>query len=773
MALLCAGFVTSAAQVPAGTHIEIRMRQGLNSYSAKAGAAIEAIVIAAVVTEGFIVIPAGAIVRGQVREAKRVGLGFVHERASLLLEFNSLEIPGLEAIAINASIFQIENARERLDKRGAIRGIRSTNTPGFRAAGVLTGIASVDPIALLFSTAAFSTMLRFSEPEIRWETGAELILKLQQTLETNYRIDAQLEPLEDSEAARREMLALVQRLPYRTATLVEGKASDVTNLVFIGDREAVGRAFEAAGWVQSMGSTASTKYRSLRAFAETQPYQEAPMSTLLLDGEPAVMTLSKTLNTFTRRHHIRIYEWKESWDGLSVFTAAATHDTDIIMKVRERSVTHEIDVRIDEERAKVVNDLVFTGCVIGAEKVARPWVEESVKNGSGQILETDRAIAVLRIGDCATPRRFDEGNGEETGPYRGHGVARGTRQLILRLRNDVLRGNFIWQGTAWAIHLSRMMQKKSIAMPEQHVRQTLLADFSNLSSAQWRSEAWVDTPEGTSMVAPARRREWPKAQEPTLRGRSGWETPTVELGVNLGTSLFSQSTAGEEALLLMRHQTADGSRMQFSLSAGNRISPGRALGGSVTVHANRWISNEIGFHYLRGNFRLDLKRLKVDGSEKLSGLVEQNAGLLTRQFSYNTVVHLRPLESRWRPYVAAGPALQLVHLTNAPFQGSTGLFRIGLSNVGMFRSAYNFSSAPPLDGGGIFQPALQIGGGIKFRVRKCWVLRLDYRSSISRRPDFLKKSLSPFVDEISNDRREKTHQWFPQQRLTIGFALTF
>lgn len=770
--LLCAAPVLVATQLPVGTHLEIRMRQGLHSYSAKAGTPIEAVVIAPVLVGGATVIPPGAIVRGQVREVTKVGLGLIHERASMLLEFNSLELPGGETIAMEASIFQIENAREKLDKRGAIRGIRSTNTPGFRAAGVLTSLAAVDPIALLFSTAAFTTMLRFSEPEIKWEVGAELILKLQKAIESDYRSEAGLQPVANEDSARRELLALVQRLPYRTETLNSGRASDLTNLVFVGNREALERAFEAAGWVQSLDSTASTKYRTVRAFAESQPFQEAPMSELLLDGESAVMTLSKTLNTFSRRHHIRIYEWKETWDGQSVFTASATHDTNIVVALHERKVTHQIDERIDEERAKVVNDLVFSGCVQGAEKISRPWVNGDAKNGTGQLLATDRAIAVLRINDCQNPRRFNEGNAVEAGPFRGNALERSTRQSILRLRNDLLRGNLVWQTTSWALQLRRMMQAKSAGISEQHVRQTWLPDFTGTSAA-WRPETWTDAPEGSSMVALAKKRERPAPVEPTLGARADWERPTVELGFNFGTSLFCNSTVGNEALILTRHPTPDGIQMQFSLAAGNRISPGWALGGFVTVHANRWISNEIGFHYLRGNFRLGLLRLTPGGSEELPGRVEQSVGLLTRQFSYNTVAHLRPLESRWRPYLAAGPALQLVHLTDAPFKSAKGIFRLGLSNVGMLQSAYNFSSAPPLDGGGIFQPAIQVGGGLKFRVRKCWLLRLDYRSSISQRPDFLKKSLAPLVAEIVDAPRVQTRQWFPQQRLTAGFSFTF
>jgi hypothetical protein len=212
---------------------------------------------------------------------------------------------------------------------------------------------------------------------------------------------------------------------------------------------------------------------------------------------------------------------------------------------------------------------------------------------------------------------------------------------------------------------------------------------------------------------------------------------------------------------------------QVALSAGNQIRPGWAVGGTVTVHANRWLSNELGFHYFRGSYLLDLHRSAPGREGQIPGLVEQRAGLLTRQFSYSTVIHARPVEARFRPYVAFGPALQLVHLTDAPFRESGGIYRLGLSNVGLFKSAYNFGSAPPLDGGGIFQPAIQFGGGFKYRYKRCWVLRLDYRSSVSHRPNLLKKSLATIVDEINPVPNDTTNHWFAQQKLSLGFSFTF
>ncbi len=777
--------VCFAVEVPAGARLEVRLRHGVNSFSAHKGMPVEAVLIAPVLSGTTILIPSGTLVHGSLTEAHRVGLGLYREHATLHMDFNKLELPDGSRVPFESRVTEIENAREQLSKQGTIRGIRSTNTPGFRAAGVLTGLASVDPIALIFSTVAFSTMLRFSDPEIRWRTGAELVLRVNRSFESGYQETAVTLPVAVASEAREELVSLIRRMPYQTRTLNAGKLSDLTNLVFLGDRNAIERAFLAAGWVKALDRSAAVRFRTLRAIAESQGFDGAPMSSLLLEDESAIMSLSKSLDTFSKRHHLRIYEHNETWGGRSVFTASATQDTGIVMSVRQHTVTHKIDERIDQERAKVFNDLYFTGCVDGAELVERPWVVGDAHNGSGQALNTDRAVAVLHVNDCEAPRRFDETNGTEVDLRRANAVGRAARQVILTVRNDVIRGNLIWQGAAWIYQVHRMMGKKP-PLESLPVRQTLLG-VRYVDGAAWVPGTWTDGGDnsenggtGNTMVVVVPRRPAPQPG-PATAPRSDWETPSVELGFTSGTSLFSKSTVGEEALILSRQRTPTGPKTHLSVTAGNNISPGFAMGGTVTIHSNRWISHELGFSYLRGSFLLGLHRVIPSGSEELPGIVEQRAGLLSRQFSYSTVIHLRPIESRFRPYIALGPGIQLVHLTDAPFQKAKGLFRFGLGNVGMIQAAYNFGHAAPLEGGGIFQTAFQSGGGVKVRVAKCWIMKIDYRNTLSQRPDFLRKSLASAIDsedpalnaslvtlEAPNSRRI-----FAQQRVTLGFAFTF
>jgi hypothetical protein len=516
---------------------------------------------------------------------------------------------------------------------------------------------------------------------------------------------------------------LVERLPYRTRTAERQLESDITNLIFAGEAGAIERAFRAAGWQAPEALNPATRYRTLRAMAENQEYKEAPMSLLSLDGHPPVQAWAKALNTFAKRHHLRVYSTEERWLGRPLFTAAATQDISINFSRGRDLFTHVIDENIDRERSKVVNDLLFTGCVEAVGNVPRPWVPDQLFNATGQALITDREAAVLVFNDCLHGKQYDEPVAAAPGPYRGNRAARITRQTVLTFRNDIYRGSLWYQGAS------------ILTQGFRHYR---------------RAKNTFQPQPGPTIIGTATKTPKP-ASDP-----STWVAPNVELSLQSGLMIFSSSSIGAEGLRISHPHSNE----FVTLRAANRVAPAFALGGAVTVNQFRWFSHELGFGYQRGEFQMNL-----DG---IPGITEQRSGFLTRQFTYNALVHLRPKESRWRPYFAAGPVLQLVHLTDAPFERARGIFRFGMNNVGMVRAAYSFGSIPPLEGGGIFQTGLQVGGGIRYRLSPHWMLRFDYRNTCSPRPDLLRKSLEP---QIMPERLERGK--IAQQRVSLGFAFTF
>ena len=698
--------------------LELRLQQEVNSYSSQVGDRVQAVLIAPFRMDGLDRVAAGARVWGEVAEVRRVGVGLVRETASMTLRFTELEAGPAGRMPIRARVVTIDNARERVDGAGKIRGIRSTNTPGFRASGLLTSLAAVDPIALGFSTAAFASVLRFSEPEIRLRAGTELWVELLEPV-----VLAAMPPplLGLPEPVPAELL---RRLPYRTHTAERRIDSDITNLVLAGEGAAIERAFVAAGWEVPEALTAAARFRTLRAMAENQEYKEAPISMLLLDGQAPVQNWAKALNTFSKRHHLRLYATGERWLDRPVFTGAATQDVGINFSRGRDLFTHLIDENVDRERSKVVNDLLFTGCVEAVGLAPRPWLPEHLFNATGQNLLTDRGAAVIVFNDCLGGKRFDDAVAEAPGPYRGNRLNRVVRQTVLTFRNDIYRGSIWFQSASILTQTVRHYRRSRMALRP------------------------VSGPTITGSAVKA-----PKA----VSDPATWAPPSVELSLRAGIMVFSNSSIGAEGLRIASPHRPGQS---LTLLAANRVSPGFSLGGGVTLNQFRWYSHELSFGYQRGEFRMDL--------QGLSSIAEQRSGFLTRQFSYNGLLHFRPRESRWRPYVAFGPVLQLVHLTGAPFTKARGIFRFGLNNVGMFRSAYDFGSVAPLEGGGIFQVGGQVGAGVRYRLSPHWTLRLDYRNTCSPRPDLLRKSLEP---QILPERLARGR--VAQQRVSLGFSFTF
>jgi hypothetical protein len=62
-----------------------------------------------------------------------------------------------------------------------------------------------------------------------------------------------------------------------------------------------------------------------------------------------------------------------------------------------KTFTHEIDPRVDLERDKIVDDLVFAGRVASQAMVDRPNAPRSDRNAAGDQFETDGRIAVVAL----------------------------------------------------------------------------------------------------------------------------------------------------------------------------------------------------------------------------------------------------------------------------------------------------------------------------------------------------------------------------------------
>jgi len=427
--------------IPAGTVLQIRLKQTVSSYVMKAGTPVLAEVIAPVEVKGKTLLPFRTELIGYVKEARRVGLGFSRETALLHLEFDQIQFPGKEARPIAGMVSRLDDARERVDTQGRIRGIRATDTFSSMLAGFAVSAGAFDPMALIFALASSLSVFRLPDSSVVLPTGTEMRFRVGADLKVETAFGEQYPELRVSGLDR-----MVKELPFRAATQTDNTPFDLMSLMYLGSQEAIERAFEAAGWVRSDKLDGKSSYGVMRSIVENQGYKTAPMSVLVLNGKEPELAFAKTLNTFFSRHHLRIYSQPSSLDSKPVWTSTATYDSGIGFSKGAKTFIHLINENIDEQSSKVINDLLLTGCVNGVGYQDRPWVPRDAKNSTGDTLRTDGRIAVLRLNDCLKPARADaEDLSRVQSKLRQSAYVRPLRSTILTLRNDLLRGNMAYQ----------------------------------------------------------------------------------------------------------------------------------------------------------------------------------------------------------------------------------------------------------------------------------------------------------------------------------------
>jgi len=383
-------------EIPAGTELYVRLLTATGSDKSRVDDSIDGEVIVPLILENRVVVPAGTRLRGIVREVRPVDEG--NDRALLAIEFTELEDRAGNKLPIRVKILSVDNARENVDADGRIVGILPSETWSSRMDQGLERLRQKYSDLALILQGAKNAMVEKAQPEIQYLSGAEMTLVFTEsaTMEKNLASgELQIEAIEPVE----QLFQVVNDQPFQTMAQEPSEPSDVTNLMFLGSREQIEEAFEKAGWTTAAELSGKSKLETFRAIVEARGYSEAPVSTLLLEGEAPDLVFQKQLNTFAKRHHLRIWRRPDKFRGRSIWVSAATHDVGIEFSPENKTFIHKIDPHIDRERAKVALDLLYTGMLRGISLVARPEVPTESENATGDQLLTDGRIAVLLFRD--------------------------------------------------------------------------------------------------------------------------------------------------------------------------------------------------------------------------------------------------------------------------------------------------------------------------------------------------------------------------------------
>jgi hypothetical protein len=337
-------------------------------------------VIAPVVDGGAVILAAGAKVSGHVQDVSAAVQPA--DQAVLALAFDQIsDSTGHKAI-LAAKLAGVDNARESVGEDGKITGIIASQTGSGRMDQGINKVAEKYPGLADVLGAIKETVVKPTDPNIDYEPGVEMTIELTKPLDwAASAVGLNVRAIEPADG----LYALVNRQPFRTMAERPSRPSDLTNLMFLGSLRDLQAAFEKAGWSTAEQLNEKSKLETFRAMAEMRGYKDAPPD----------LVYQKQNNTFASRHHLRIWHRPGRFNGKEVWVCSATHDIGIEFSEQNRTFIHKIDSQIDRERAKVVNDLLFTALPQGLALVDRPDLPANLFNATGDALETDGKIAVL------------------------------------------------------------------------------------------------------------------------------------------------------------------------------------------------------------------------------------------------------------------------------------------------------------------------------------------------------------------------------------------
>jgi hypothetical protein len=458
--IIAAAGASLACEKPEPPVVHVRLLTPLATDSSKLGSAFTTVVTTPMLYCGEVLIPSGSLISGTVRRANRVGLGVLRERAAMELNFTTFESPDGQTYQLGAQLTAVDNAREEVTSHGQIKGILAASSTNRLIRGVwfrpsedllphtmmgLTGASEklwsgfgMGPQGAAALFAARLILFRFPDPEISLPFGTDMQIRV-----TSLPEDIPSFPAPPVSEVSESLAEWLRNQPVEVTKSDDAPAEDIVNFAFVGTEDQLLRAFERAGWDPADALTSRSFSRSFTAYTTLKAYPTAPVSRLYYRGASPNFVFQKSLNTMSKRHHIRV--WSAGLvDNQELWLGAATHDIGVSLRTKSLTLTHNVDPQIDLERDKVAEDLSFTECVeapgyVDRSDVTRTGAEHKSRNTSP--ISTDGRMTVFVLRDC------DKAS-DDPSPlkHRGHKVDKLARRLMLETRQYLMRDNLYYYG---------------------------------------------------------------------------------------------------------------------------------------------------------------------------------------------------------------------------------------------------------------------------------------------------------------------------------------
>jgi len=386
-----------AVTIPADTALYLRLQTAVSTRTSKEGQAVTATVARDVVVAGGVAIPVGAMLKGKIEKCSQSTRPDIH--SELLLNFTELDIPGDGTLKGTGHVSGVSNARETLLEDGTVVGILETDTPATLLSGALAKLGAMSPDV---QKEIEKEKIGQVNTAIEFPAGTDLQFTLTQPLSVGQTF-ASAGPSALPDVLLASLQGLLKGAPQR-AVSKDNKPGDPINLIFVGTAPEIEQAFRAAGWSEPKRQTGQSVLDAVVAVINNDGYNAAPVSDLYVYGKREDLAFEKVLNTFNKRHHLRLWQTPDrAADGRPIWLGAATHDTGI--DIHPGVVSHATDPDLDDERAQVQADLVGGGSVQALQLISPAHPLSSGFTATGGAWHTDgRLLAVeLKTGAASSP----------------------------------------------------------------------------------------------------------------------------------------------------------------------------------------------------------------------------------------------------------------------------------------------------------------------------------------------------------------------------------
>ena len=400
---------TRKADLAPGATMSIRLDAPVYSDRSRTGDPIEATVTYPMCKngeqlackDGELLVSPGTKINGTILFAAKAPDKY--SRPRMVLDFSNIVHKDGQRTPLYARVLDVDNARETV-RNNEILGIIQPHASK-KVSMVMAAFSAANPIAG-YTVKGVSTIYGLSlRREILFPAGTDIQVQV---------VRASMLKEKDSWkgwpqlSLTPELQQLVAAAPMRTHT-PNKTLSDMTNLMFIGSQKEIMAAFGEARWFEADSLNAGSALKAVQATMRQSGYAGAPVSSLLMNERPPDLVFQKSLNTFAKRHHVRIWKLAKQYNGRDVWVGAATHDIATTNSRAKTKWSHRIDPHVDRERDWVETDLLFAGTAEGYVDVERPHAPRQASNATGDDIVTDGKMSVVQLVSMKVPVNGTDG----------------------------------------------------------------------------------------------------------------------------------------------------------------------------------------------------------------------------------------------------------------------------------------------------------------------------------------------------------------------------